>query len=165
MKRTTDRPFLTLSHAPGEVKEMALDYDVFSARQALTGHHVPLVLHESQRPHAACLHGTNLGQRMGWFVVRKCRLRRNFAPEGHMIIAQHFSAGMRSTEDGSPGGTVECTHASGRSASAVPPGLMGFLVLANPAINRWAIVGCPYGTRGLTTYSYTTRYATNGHQG
>jgi hypothetical protein len=56
-------------------------------------------------------------------------------------------------------------YASGCNASAVPPGLMGFLVLANPAINRWAIVGCPYGTSGLITYSYTTRYATNGHQG
>ena len=31
-------------------------------------------------------------------------------------------------------------------ASTVPTGRVGFLCLTNPAINRWAIVKCPYGT-------------------
>ncbi len=95
---------------------------------------------------------------MGCLVVRKCRLGRNFAPEGRSIIAQHFSAGIRSIEHLSPGGTTECSRASGRSASVVPPGLMRFLVPANPAINRWAIVGCPYGTRGRTPTNAARRY-------
>ncbi len=45
-----------------------------------------------------------------------------------------------------------------RIASVVPPGLMRFLVPANPAINRWAIVGCPYGTRGRTPTNAARRY-------
>ena len=56
-----------------------------------------------------------------------------------MKIAQRFNAGFCDEIARSPGGTIEVFYRP--SGTRLPFGL-------NPALKRWAIVGCPSGTNG-----------------
>ncbi len=73
-----------------------------------------------------------------------------------MRIAQQFTAGMEeSIGSMSPVGTTEVKSAN---VSAVerfsrPYGTESLSGIQNPAMNRWAIVECPYGTTRRQTGS------------
>jgi hypothetical protein len=64
-------------------------------------------------------------------------------PAGRPKIAQRFIAGMAGPQTGtSPGGTEERRAIT---FSFAPPGLLASLKSVYPAMNRWAIFGCPVG--------------------
>jgi mono/diheme cytochrome c family protein len=74
--------------------------------------------------------------------------RLHLAPEGHLRIAQRFIAGLGSRAARScPVGTLESLVA-GFSRPYGTQSIVGWI--HHPAINRWAIVNRPYGTRTKT---------------
>lgn len=64
-------------------------------------------------------------------------------PEGHLEIAQRFNVGSRAKVRTRPEGTVD---AAGRPLQLSRPCGTRSYRLANPALKRWAIAGCPSGT-------------------
>ena len=70
--------------------------------------------------------------------------RGALVPEAQMTIAQRFNAGLKATGGSSPAGTAEIIDWQfGR-----PCGTNEITSWFNPALKRWAIVGCPCGTKG-----------------
>jgi hypothetical protein len=70
-----------------------------------------------------------------------------FDPEGRLTIAQQFTAGDIGEIERIPRpvGTVEAVSPRHFQSSLWDYNV--FFGLADPAINRWAIVKCPYGAR------------------
>ena len=77
--------------------------------------------------------------------------REVFAPEGLVKIAQRFIAGKKSIT--SFQSRRDDWNDANPSFSAVPAGLESHLLMF-PAINRWAIVGRPYGTKMFLNDSF-----------
>ena len=76
----------------------------------------------------------------------------HFVPEGRLTIAQRFIAGKESTKNFISSRRDGRKQASPFNRPSGTEQLAGLLV--SPAINRWAIVGCPYGTNGTSIASF-----------
>ena len=87
------------------------------------------------------------GSRFKGMVPVKPNAFREFGwksvPEGHPTIAQRFNAGSCGADPPSPVGTAE---AQARNPVFYRPFGACFRFGPNPALKRWAIIGCPSGT-------------------
>ena len=76
--------------------------------------------------------------RLGDSIVRSSRRDR-------MKIARRFNAGNGAIDPQVPEGRPKRPAGCSTFRSAVPTGL-GLPFAAHPALKRWAIIGCPFGT-------------------
>ena len=67
-----------------------------------------------------------------------------FVPGGHLTMAQRFSVGLAAVFGRVPKGRLN--SGAGTATSAVPSGLAP-LRQTDPTLKRWAIAGCPSGTK------------------
>ena len=79
-------------------------------------------------------------------------------PEGHHENSPAFQRWVDVNKFSSPEGTAEISAVNSISRSAVPSEL-ALRLATNPALKRWAIIGCPFGTRSWPALNFRTAFA------
>src|ERR1041385_619780 len=88
------------------------------------------------------LHEAGQRHSMRNFTNQLTGLTMAVVPEARQRIAQRFNAGLRVANGRQ---VPKGRQSTARSISAVPSGRDLFL-RSDPALKRWAILGCPFGT-------------------
>src|SRR5207249_10409567 len=83
------------------------------------------------------------GRRSARCVVPACLPKARRRQEGHLRIARRFNAGKHPARHTSPEGTAE---GWGVGLDLSRPFGTRDLLAPNPALKRWAILACPFGT-------------------